>query len=186
MKSFVKIVATVAMLVTLSGCQSIAGFFVGTTKVAVCMVAPTADNSCHGVVTFTQRRDQVTIVADITGLRPNGTHGFHIHEVGDCSAPDASSAKGHYNPKGHKHGAPGSFPRHAGDLGNLHADANGHARYERVVHNISVDGVYNPIVGRAVIVHLNADDLTTQPTGGAGPRIGCGVIQHQADPTSSH
>jgi Cu-Zn family superoxide dismutase len=119
----------------------------------------------------------VQIVADLEGLEP-GKHGFHIHENGDCSAPDAESAGGHFNPDGSPHGAPDNpaSQRHVGDLGNVEADADGKAHYERTDQIISMEGD-NSIVGKAVIVHAQSDDLQTQPTGGAGPRLACGVIQ---------
>jgi Cu-Zn family superoxide dismutase len=116
-------------------------------------------------------------VADLEGLEP-GLHGFHIHEVGDCSAPDASSAGGHFNPDNTPHGTPENPPaqRHVGDLGNLEADAEGKAHYERVDQMLPLRGP-NSIVGKSVIVHAQADDLSSQPSGSAGPRLACGVIQ---------
>lgn len=131
-----------------------------------------------GTVTFTQEGEKMKVVADLKGLTPNGTHGFHIHEKGDLSAPDLSSAGGHYNPEGHAHGAPATGPAvHAGDLGNIKADAEGNAKYEVTVDNITIDGEKNPIIGKAVIIHAKADDLKSQPSGDAGARIGGGVIE---------
>jgi Cu-Zn family superoxide dismutase len=128
-------------------------------------------------VRFTPTSDGgVRITADLKGLPPNSTHGFHIHEYGDCSAPDASSAGGHYNPDHHKHAGPNAPQHHAGDLGNIKTDAKGNAHLEITVHDITIDGEKNPVLGRAVIVHEKADDLKSQPTGDAGARIGCGVI----------
>ena len=96
---------------------------------AVAVVHPTKGNTVNGVVTFTVVKDGVRIVADIDGLKP-GQHGFHIHEFGDCSAPDATSAGGHFNPTNKKHGCPGSPEHHVGDLGNIDADNTGHAHLE--------------------------------------------------------
>jgi Cu-Zn family superoxide dismutase len=138
-------------------------------------IEPTACNQCHGVVRFYQQGDSVRVVADLDGLAPNQQHGFHIHEKGDCSAPDASSAGGHYNPEGSPHALPPGEPRHAGDLGNVTADGAGHAHYEVVVGDISLNSSIHPIMGRAVIVHAQPDD-GGQPTGNAGARVGCGVI----------
>jgi Cu-Zn family superoxide dismutase len=104
-----------------------------------------------------------------------GPHGFHIHEKGDCSAADASSAGGHFNPTGKPHGGPDSDARHAGDFGNIEADATGNARYSRTFSDLTLDGE-SSIIGKAIIVHQKADDLKTQPSGDAGGRIGCGVI----------
>jgi superoxide dismutase, Cu-Zn family len=143
----------------------------------VAEVRPTKGNKAAGTVTFSEGFGKVKVVALITGLEPNSTHGFHIHEFGDCTADDAKSAGDHYNPDGHQHGAPyGETPGHAGDLGNIEADAKGVAKLNLQVDNISVGGQLNPIVGRGLIVHKNPDDLISQPTGGAGERIACGVI----------
>jgi len=141
---------------------------------AVAVLSPTKSNSVSGVVTFTKVEGGVKIVADVTGLTP-GSHGFHIHEFGDCSAADGASAGGHFNPHHMQHGAPDSEMRHAGDFGNLEADATGKAHYERVDTVISLEGA-DSIIGHAVIVHAKADDLKTQPTGNAGARVACGVI----------
>jgi Cu-Zn family superoxide dismutase len=138
---------------------------------------PTEGSNVFGTVTFSSVNEGVRVVADLEGLTP-GKHGFHIHEKGDCSAPDGTSAGGHFNPGGTPHGAPENPPaqRHAGDLGNLEVDANGKVHYEIVDPIISLDGE-NAIVGKAVIVHAGPDDLVSQPTGNAGPRAACGVIQ---------
>jgi superoxide dismutase, Cu-Zn family len=138
---------------------------------------PTKGNKTVGKVFFSEGFGKVKVVAHVTGLDPNSKHGFHIHEFGDCTAPDAASAGGHYNPEGHQHAAPGAeTPAHAGDLGNIETDAKGVGKFEIEISNVSLAGTLNPIVGRGVIVHKNADDLISQPTGGAGDRIACGVI----------
>lgn len=137
-----------------------------------------ANGQPSGTVTFTEKDGKVMVVADIKGLKPNTKHGFHIHEKGDISAPDLTSAGGHYNPGKHQHGAPATGPAvHAGDLGNIESDDKGNAHYEVTVENISIDGDEAPIVGHAVIIHAKADDLKSQPTGDAGGRIGGGVIE---------
>lgn len=143
---------------------------------AIAVIHPTEGNTVRGVVRFSQAGNRLTIVAEIEGLVPDSRHGFHIHEFGDFSSPDAKSAGGHYNPEGKNHGGPTDAERHAGDLGNLQADSEGKAHYIRTVDNISVDGLPNPILGRGVVVHGGEDDLVSQPTGNAGPRIGFGVI----------
>ena len=141
---------------------------------AVAVLHPTEGNDVWGTVTFTKVEDGVKIVADISGLMP-GKHGFHIHQFGDCSAADGTSAGGHYNPEEKRHGAPDDVQRHVGDLGNLEANSNGEAHYERVDDVISFHGEHS-IIGRAVIVHAGQDDLVSQPTGAAGARQACGVI----------
>jgi superoxide dismutase, Cu-Zn family len=142
---------------------------------AVAVLNPTAGSQCHGVIRFTQDGDVVKVVADIEGLNPGQQHAIHVHDFGDCSAPDATSAGSHYNPEGHQHGLPATAERHAGDLGNLTADKDGKTHYEITVTNCSVAGLKNPILGRAVIVHAKVDD-GGQPVGNAGARIACGVI----------
>lgn len=148
-------------------------------KVAVAQLEPLGDSGVAGRVVFTQSGDSVEVSADITGLTP-GDHGFHIHEVGDCSAPDGSSAGGHFNPAGVPHAGPGDAEAHVGDLGNVTADANGHAMLELTKHHARLDGA-NSVVGRSVIVHEKADDLMSQPTGAAGGRVACGVIRLDGD-----
>lgn len=144
---------------------------------AVAVVQPTAGSTANGVVRFEQTGDSaVKVTADLKGLPPSKTLGFHIHEFGDLSAPDGMSAGGHYNPEGHSHAGPDAPQHHAGDLGNIESDAQGNAHKEVTVQGISVSGPQNPIVGRSVIVHAKEDDLKSQPAGNAGPRIGGGVI----------
>jgi Cu-Zn family superoxide dismutase len=123
---------------------------------------------------FTVVDGGVRVVADLDGLSP-GKHGFHIHTYGDCTSADGTSAGGHFAPHGRPHGAPTDTERHVGDLGNVVADADGHAHYDRVDPIIALHGE-NSIIGRGVILHAGEDDLTSQPTGAAGARVACGVI----------
>ncbi len=146
---------------------------------AVAELQPTEGNSVKGEVHFTQTDSGVEVTARITGLTP-GKHGFHIHENGDCSAPDGSSAGGHFNPTGVDHGAPTAEVHHVGDLGNLEAGEDGVATYDETYDFLSLkEGDQNSILGRGVIVHAQPDDLTSQPTGAAGARVACGVIKAQ-------
>lgn len=138
-------------------------------------VFPTKGNETRGEVFFTVIPEGVRIVADFEGLTP-GQHGFHIHDKGDCSATDASSAGGHFNPSNTKHGGPESSEKHAGDLGNLVADEQGRAHYEWTTSQITLNGE-NSIIGRSVVVHADPDDFTSQPAGNSGSRVGCGVIE---------
>lgn len=142
---------------------------------AVAVLHPTEGNSARGVVHFTEADGKVTVVAHLEGLAAGSTHAIHVHEFGDCSSADGSSAGGHYNPEGHEHGLPDQPVRHAGDLGNMTADGNGAAHYEITVDNISIAGMENPVLGRGVIVHAQAD-TGAQPVGEAGARLACGVI----------
>ena len=160
-------------LALLSGCARSGERAAPATK-AIAVLTPTQGNKVQGVVSFSKERDGVRIEAAIQGLKP-GLHGFHIHEYGDCSSPDANSAGGHFNPGNMPHGGPTAEKHHAGDLGNLQADASGNAKLTLVVAGLSFEGS-SSILGRAVVVHANPDDFTTQPTGGAGARVACGVI----------
>lgn len=142
---------------------------------ATAKVSPTANQTARGEVTFTAEADGVHVVGSFSGL-VFGEHGFHVHEKGDCSAPDGTSAGGHFNPATQPHAARDAAARHVGDLGNLKADPYGLARVDFVDKTLSLSGP-NSIIGKAVIVHEKADDFTTQPTGNAGARHACGVIE---------
>lgn len=142
---------------------------------AAAKLSPTEGHEASGTVHFEQAADGVKVTAELTGLAPNSVHGFHIHEKGDCSAPDASSAGGHYAPDDNPHGLPPDEQRHAGDMGNITADAQGKATFEGTFGNFSLSGDA-PVLGRAVIVHVEQDQ-GTQPTGDAGSRAACGVIE---------
>jgi superoxide dismutase, Cu-Zn family len=145
-------------------------------KQAVAVVHATAGNKVSGKVQFSETAEgKVKVVADLEGLKPNQQHGFHIHQFGDCTATDGASAGGHYNPASSAHALPPTTPRHAGDLGNVQADASGKAHYETTIDVISIASGQHPILGRAVIVHEKTDS-GAQPTGDAGGRLGCGVI----------
>ncbi|MFK8004458.1 MAG: superoxide dismutase family protein [Polyangiales bacterium] len=137
-------------------------------------VSATEGNTVNGTVSFTQESGEVVVRVALTGFEPGTRHGFHVHETGDCSAPDGTSAGGHFNPDGHDHALPDSDVRHAGDLGNVEADANGNVNTEFRFTDLHLDGEHG-IGGRAVILHASADD-GGQPTGNAGPRVACGVI----------
>jgi Cu-Zn family superoxide dismutase len=142
---------------------------------ATASVLPASGSDVRGSITFTEKGKVVVVAGEITGLAP-GDHGLHIHEKGDCSAPDASSAGGHFNPHGGRHGGPATEVRHGGDLGNITADASGVARFMTEVSGISLGTGDDSIIGRSVVVHERSDDLHTDPSGGSGARIGCGLV----------
>lgn len=143
---------------------------------AVATLDGRSGSNASGIVTFTELSDgSVLVRADLTNVPP-GPHGFHVHEVGDCSAPDASSAGGHFNPDSHPHGGPDDAQRHAGDLGNVRASPAGQASTEMTTNRLTVSAGPRSVVGKAVVLHADADDLQTQPTGDAGGRIACGVV----------
>jgi Cu-Zn family superoxide dismutase len=135
------------------------------------------DNNVIGTVKFTQTADGVSYVADIDGFAPGSKHGFHIHDKGDLSAPNLSSAGGHFNPTHESHGGPMSEHHHLGDLGNLEADANGHAHKQGSISGVTLNGQGPSIIGKSVIVHAKVDDLKSQPAGDSGARIAGGVIR---------
>jgi len=172
--------ALIVVCVLIPACSNLSGMFTRNPS-ATAVLAPTKGNSVSGTVNFTQKDGVVLVEAKITGLSANGTHGFHIHEKGNCSAADASSAGGHFNPSGDKHGGQVGAVRHGGDLGNLRADANGFAQASFEVTGITLGADANSIIGRAVIVHGGPDDLKSQPAGNSGPRVACGLISKNPD-----
>lgn len=132
-----------------------------------------------GELVFDPDGDALRLVGEVRGLPAGSTHGFHVHETGDCSAPDATSAGGHFNPMGAPHGdSQAEVPHHAGDMPNLVAGDDGVALADKRLVGLRIgDGSEVDVVGRALIVHAQADDYATQPTGNAGARIACGVIE---------
>ena len=140
---------------------------------AVCVLVPTAGSEVSGSVRFSQEEAGIRVHAELSGLSP-GLHGFHVHEFGDLSKPDGTACGGHFNPHGVEHGEAEARTRHAGDLGNIEADENGHAVYDRLDAEISFHDAAS-ILGRGLIVHAQADDFG-QPTGNAGARVAMGVI----------
>ncbi len=141
---------------------------------AIAVLSSASGSKVSGTVTFTKDGDGVKVVADVTGLTP-GKHGFHVHEFGDCSAPDATSAGGHYNPEKHRHADRTAADRHVGDLGNLEADDSGKAHLDWTDKMLTLSGD-DSVIGLTVIVHEKEDDLKSQPVGNAGGRLACGVI----------
>ena len=141
---------------------------------AVAALSPLGASGVSGSVTFTKAEGGVKVSAKVSGLK-EGAHGFHVHEFGDCAAADGTSAGGHFNPSAEPHAGPHDAQRHAGDMGNLTAGKDGVATIEYVDPRAAFDGP-NSVLGRGVIVHANADDLKTQPTGNAGGRLACGVV----------
>jgi Cu-Zn family superoxide dismutase len=164
--------AVVATLAFAAGCTSMRT----PGPSATADLAPTQGNSARGTVTFTQVGERVRVVANLSGLAP-GPHGFHLHEKGDCSAPDAMSAGGHFNPLGKPHAHYESAERHAGDMPAIVADAAGNTTLAVTLDTIRTGSGPTDIVGRSVIVHKDADDYRTQPTGNAGARVACGVVK---------
>jgi len=163
------LITAVSAAVLLSAC---AGYQQGPSAEAT--LAPTKGHTTTGTAIFVQKGADVEVTAHVAGLTP-GAHGFHIHEKGDCSAPDGTSAGGHFNPGGQPHGHPQQGPHHAGDMPMLETDAYGNAKLVTVLQGLTLEGA-SGILGKGVIVHAAPDDFRTQPTGNAGARMACGVI----------
>lgn len=152
---------------------------------ATATLQPTKGNQAKGTVTFTPTDDanKVKVQVHLSDLKPGSRHGMHVHEKGDCSAPDASSAGGHFNPAGKPHGDRSVTEKHAGDLGNVEASSAGKVSTTFDVDDISVSDGQQGIIGKSVILHEKADDLKTQPSGDSGDRIACAVIRFQTEKT---
>ena len=145
-------------------------------KQAIAVIASASGSIVTGTVLFTQNDDQVTVTIDIQNASP-GLHGVHIHENGDCSAPDGSSAGGHWNPTDVAHGQWGVGEFHLGDIGNITVGEDGMGSIELTTDLWEIGtGSDVDVVGKSLIVHADADDFVSQPSGNAGARIGCGVI----------
>jgi Cu-Zn family superoxide dismutase len=147
--------------------------------VAVADVKATQGSTVAGKVEFRQSGSVVKVKVDLTGMAPSSEHGFHVHERGDCSAPDAMSAGGHFNNEGVAHGKFDSPPHHAGDLPNIKADNKGEVHTSFEVTYLTVGSGGTDVAGRSVVVHRDPDDYKSQPAGNSGPRLACGVIVEQ-------
>ncbi|HEY6123430.1 MAG TPA: superoxide dismutase family protein [Steroidobacteraceae bacterium] len=144
---------------------------------ASAQLTPTQGNSASGTLALSVEGDSLRLTGSLQGLSPNGEFGFHIHENGDCSAPDASSAGAHFNPANAQHGNPHGESHHAGDMLNAKSDAQGMATVDAVASGVSLEsGVANSVRGKAIVLHEKADDYASQPAGNSGARIACGVI----------
>jgi Cu-Zn family superoxide dismutase len=136
-----------------------------------------SDSDVTGTASFSQNKDSVSLVLDIQNAVP-GLHGVHIHEKGDCSAADGSSAGGHWNPTEDTHGKWGTDNHHYGDIGNIKIDSNGKGQllFSTTKWNLAQDDKFS-IVGKSIVIHSGEDDLTSQPSGDAGYKVACGVIK---------
>lgn len=143
---------------------------------AVANMSAISGSSATGTVKFTELSDgSVRVDVALTNVPP-GVHGFHIHEKGDCG-DNGNAAGGHFNPRGNPHGSPSDTAHHAGDFGNVSADSTGVVNTSFTTRAISISPGTASAVGRAVVLHGSPDDLTSQPSGNAGPRISCGIVQ---------
>lgn len=166
---FVSLVAASSLLAACASMQA-------TGPRAVAKLEARSGSSVSGTVTFQAVGQKLRVEADVAGLT-SGAHGFHVHEAGDCSAPDASSAKGHFNPAGRPHGHHGGNDRHAGDMPNLAADSSGKATLSVEADMLSLTQGPGGILQRSVVIHADPDDYKSQPAGNSGKRVACGVIR---------
>jgi len=143
-------------------------------EAAIAVLHGTEGNDVKGTVQFAKSGDGIKVTGTVEGLEP-GKHGFHIHQWGDCSKADGTSAGGHFAPRGNPHAGPDAEKRHVGDLGNLEAGDDGKATIDHTDKALSFSG-QTSIIGRGVIVHAGEDDMKSQPTGAAGARVACGVV----------
>jgi len=152
------------------------------TLFASAKVGSASGSDVSGTIDFRQREGVVTVEGRLTGLQP-GEHGLHIHETGDCSAADASSAGGHFAPDDDIHGAPDDARQrhHVGDLGNIAAADDGAVTFTKTDAEMSLGSGENSVLDRAIVIHAQADDLGSQPAGDAGKRVGCGVIERTVE-----
>ena len=145
-------------------------------KQANAMIGSLSDSGVTGTAVFTQDGDQITLMIEIQGASP-GLHAVHIHAYGDCSAPDGKSAGGHWNPTDVAHGKWGEGEFHLGDIGNITVGEDGMGSITLTTNLWEIGtGSDVDVVGKSIIVHADADDFISQPSGNAGARIGCGVI----------
>lgn len=147
-----------------------------TQKAARVVLQPADGSNVQGEVTFLETEKGTKVIVNVTGLAPKSVHGVHVHEKGLCEKPGFQSAGGHFNPTGSLHGGAASEHRHVGDFGNIVANKDGVAKMELLIPHLRLRGETS-IIGRALIVHAQPDDLFSQPTGDAGDRIACGVIE---------
>lgn len=171
MKGIPLVVAVSAVM--LVACTGVAG---GPSPIEVKLESKSG-STATGVVRLSESSGGLRLRATVQGLVPNAESGFHIHEKGDCSAADASSAGGHFNPTGAPHGRYDSGAHHAGDLPSLKADAHGAAKVDVTLAGVTLRPGDNSVLNRALVVHAKPDDFTTQPSGNSGPRVACGVIR---------
>lgn len=162
-------------VMTLAGCQMMPHG--SASPQARAALEAKSGSSVAGQVNFQEMKDKLRVTGMVTGLKPNTDHGFHVHEKGDCSAADATSAGGHFNPDGQPHGYYRQAKHHAGDLPNLRANEKGEAKVSFDVEGLRVNEGQHGIANRAIVVHANPDDYQSQPAGDAGARIACGIIK---------
>jgi Cu-Zn family superoxide dismutase len=176
-----KLIVVACCVLMLPACALHKGGTIYEDPSALAVLSPTLGSSVHGAVAFV-RTDKIALVqVNLTGFKPNSTHGLHIHESGDCTARDGSSAGGHFNPTSSAHGGPQGASRHSGDLGNVTADSMGGVYASIELGDVAFGNGQDSIIGRGLVVHADQDDLTSQPAGNSGARVACGMITRNPD-----
>ena len=178
------LIGTAAVLTLAAGVQFAAGeqaqtkpAATGKEKKAVATIESKSGSHVTGKAVFHEEGGKVMLKIKIEGAEP-GTHAVHLHETGDCTAADGASAGGHWNPTHENHGKWVASPFHRGDIGNIEVGADGKGEFTLTTDLWTIGGApETDVVGKGVIIHAKADDFTTQPTGNAGGRVGCGVVQ---------
>ena len=175
-RAAVVLAATLAVATAQAGAASTSTPKSKARPAATATIEARSGSSLEGKATFRAKGGKVTLDLRVSHAAP-GTHAVHLHEKGDCSDPEGKSAGSHWNPSGAAHGKWGESC-HLGDIGNLVVDAKGNGRLKLTTDLWTIGGPSgSDVLGKAVIVHATADDFTTQPTGNAGGRIGCGVVR---------
>lgn len=176
MKTHAAVITATALAV--AGCATTPPPPTSTAQSASIVMVPASGSLISGKLTARPTADGVRITGEIGSLQRGGTQAIHIHETGDCSAADATSAGGHFNPGQQPHGKSGSGAHHGGDMNNIVADASGVAQVDVQALGVTLGGgATNDIAGRAVVIHAKADDYQSQPAGNAGARVACGIIK---------
>lgn len=159
------------LLITLTSCG-------GAKKKAIANIQSASGSTLTGEAVFEETEGGVKMTLTVKGATP-GSHAVHLHEKGDCSAPDATSAGGHWNPTEHAHGNRAeSSEFHSGDIANLEVGEDGTGVLEVTAADWTIGGdAKTNVIGKAVIIHASEDDFVSQPAGNAGPREGCGVVE---------
>ena len=143
---------------------------------ATATLAARSGSQVTGTASFVETAGGVEVTIVVQGATP-GAHGLHLHETGDCTSGDAKSAGAHFNPDATEHGAPAAMPHHGGDMGNITVADDGTGTLTITLPGLTVAPGPHSVVGRALILHANEDDLVSQPAGDAGDRIACGVVE---------
>jgi Cu-Zn family superoxide dismutase len=183
MTSSSKLIAIGLYAIILSACASFTynGPTIYDDPSALAVLSPTQGSSVYGVVTFVRTKGVALVNVNMTGFKPNSTYGLYIHESGDCTARDGSSAGGYFNPTSSGHGGPNGPPRHGGDLGNVTADSKGEVYSSFKISDVAFGTGQDSIIGRGLVVHADRDDMKSQPASNSATRFACGMITRNPD-----